>query len=167
MRWRSSSMTFRARKRGRRLLSTVLDPGSYAVKDTDGSVRYIVQKPMDVTESVRRTREADARLRVALHAADLGSWEYEPDTDIWRRSATVDAIFGFGPGEGGPVAAPFFARMHPDDLPKVLSAVQSALESPDQTVLHFDYRVVDPRPAPSSTSRRAAKSCGPRRASRG
>lgn len=114
------------------------------VKDTDGSVRYIVQNPMDVTESVRRTREADARLRVALHAADLGSWEYEPDTDIWRRSATVDAIFGFGPGEGGPVAAPFFARMHPDDLPKVLSAVQSALESPDQTVLHFDYRVVDP-----------------------
>ncbi|WP_158555139.1 sensor histidine kinase [Fulvimarina endophytica] len=113
------------------------------VKGADGAVRYIVQDPMDVTESVQRTREADARLRVALHAADLGSWEYEPETDIWRRNATVDAFFGFGPGEGGPVAAPFFALMHPDDLPVVNKAVQDALDSPDQTRVRFDYRVVD------------------------
>lgn len=113
------------------------------VKDEHGSVRYIVQNPMDVTDSVRRTREADARLRVALHAADLGSWEYEPETDIWRRSGTVDAFFGFKPGEGGPVAAPFFEMMHPDDLPAVTNAVRGAIESPDQTVLRFDYRVVD------------------------
>ncbi|WP_062016972.1 sensor histidine kinase [Aureimonas sp. AU4] len=113
------------------------------VKDANGSVRYIVQNPMDVTESVLRTREADARLRIALHAADLGSWEYEPDTDIWRRSPTVDAFFGVRPGEGGSVAAPFFAMMHPDDRPSVIAAVQNAVGSPDQTTLHFNYRVVD------------------------
>ncbi|KQQ90250.1 hypothetical protein ASF65_15470 [Aureimonas sp. Leaf324] len=113
------------------------------VKDIAGTVRYIVQNPMDVTESVLQTREADARLRIALHAADLGSWEYEPETDIWRRSATVDAFFGVGPGEGGSVAAPFFAMMHPEDLPRVMGAVQEALDSPDQTTLRFDYRVVD------------------------
>ncbi|UHD44015.1 PAS domain-containing protein [Aureimonas altamirensis] len=113
------------------------------VKDEAGAVRYIVQNPMDVTESVRQTREADARLRIALHAADLGSWEYEPETDIWRRSGTVDEIFGFAPGEGGPVAAPFFALMHPDDLPTVQSAVTEAIEGPDHTILRFDYRVVD------------------------
>lgn len=114
------------------------------VKGPDGKVDYIVQSPMDVTESVLRTREADARLRVALHAADLGSWEYEPETDIWRRSATVDEIFGFSPGEGGPVAAPFFARMHPDDLSSVMTTVNDALESPDQTTMNYDYRVIDP-----------------------
>lgn len=113
------------------------------VKDASGAVRYIVQNPMDVTDSVRRTREADARLRVALHAADLGSWEYEPETDLWRRNATVDAIFGFRPGEGGPVAAPFFALMHQDDLPTVKAAVRDAIDSPDQTTLRFDYRIVD------------------------
>ncbi len=31
---------------------------------------------------------------------------YEPDTDIWRRSATVDAIFGFAPEKEVPSAAP-------------------------------------------------------------
>ena len=114
------------------------------VTDTEGNVRYIIQNPMDVTESVRQARETDARLRVAHHAADLASWEYEPETDIWRRSHSVDELFGFEPGGGGSVAAPFFARMHPDDLPTVLERVRKILESPDETAIRFDYRIVHP-----------------------
>lgn len=114
------------------------------VTDADGNVRYIIQNPMDVTESVLQAREADARLRVAHHAADLASWEYEPETDIWRRSHSVDELFGFEPGHGGPVAAPFFARMHPDDLPTVQDRVRKILESPDETAIKFDYRIVMP-----------------------
>lgn len=110
----------------------------------DGRVRYIIQNPMDVTESVLQAREADARLRVAHHAADLASWEYEPETDIWRRSHSVDELFGFAPGDGGPVAAPFFARMHPDDLPGVQERVRNILGSPDETTVRFDYRIVLP-----------------------
>ncbi|MDY8110227.1 histidine kinase dimerization/phosphoacceptor domain -containing protein [Fulvimarina sp. 2208YS6-2-32] len=119
-------------------------PSHSPVKAEDGSVRYIIQNPMDVTASVLESREADARLRVALHAADLGSWEYEPETDIWRRSAAVDEIFGFEPGEGGPVAAPFFARIHPDDIDGVMKTVADAFEHADQTLIRFDYRIVDP-----------------------
>ncbi|MBD8689581.1 MULTISPECIES: histidine kinase dimerization/phosphoacceptor domain -containing protein [unclassified Rhizobium] len=99
---------------------------------------------MDVTESVLKAKEADARLRVALHAADLASWEYEPETDIWRRSHSVDVIFGFEPGQGGPVAAPFFARMHPDDLPSVRQVVADFMACPDRTTMMFDYRIVLP-----------------------
>ncbi len=109
-----------------------------------GAIEYIIQNPMDVTESVVKSREADARLRIAHHAADLASWEYEPETDIWRRSHSVDELFGFEPGTGGPVAAPYFARMHPDDLPRVRAIVESAIGSPDLTVLNFDYRIVLP-----------------------
>lgn len=114
------------------------------VAGEDGSIKYIIQNPMDVTESVVKTREADARLRVALHAADLASWEYEPETDIWRRSHSVDVMFGFPPGDGGPVAKPYFARMHPDDLSRVQDVVKSVIGSPDQTVMNFDYRIVLP-----------------------
>ncbi|MGF9565935.1 histidine kinase dimerization/phosphoacceptor domain -containing protein [Neorhizobium sp. BT27B] len=110
----------------------------------DGTIRYIIQNPMDVTESVVKRREADARLRVALHAADLASWEYEPETDMWRRSHAVDVMFGFYPGEGGPVAKPYFARMHPDDLGRVQQVVASVLDSPDQTAMNFDYRIMLP-----------------------
>ncbi|MEB2848485.1 PAS domain-containing protein [Rhizobiales bacterium RZME27] len=114
------------------------------VTDAEGHVQYIIQNPMDVTESVLKAREDDARLRVAMHAADLASWEYEPETDIWRRSHAVDELFGFGPGEGGAVAANFFARMHPDDLPVVQDGVRSILGCPDETVVNFEYRVVLP-----------------------
>jgi len=110
----------------------------------DGEVAFIIQNPMDVTERVLKNREADARLRVALHAADLASWEYEPDTDIWRRSPAVDELFGFNPGEGGPVATPFFARMHPDDYTRVGDHMRSKAQCPDQTVMNFDYRIVLP-----------------------
>lgn len=110
----------------------------------DGKIEYIIQNPMDVTESVLKAKEADARLRVALHAADLASWEYEPETDIWRRSHSVDVIFGFKPGEGGPVAAPFFSRMHPDDLASVRQVVKDVLACPDRTAMTFDYRIVLP-----------------------
>jgi len=83
------------------------------VVGASGSVEYIIQNPMDVTESVLKAREDDARLRVAMHAADLASWEYEPETDIWRRSHAVDELFGFAPGEGGArsghATAPFWA----------------------------------------------------------
>ncbi|EAU39680.1 sensor histidine kinase [Fulvimarina pelagi HTCC2506] len=114
------------------------------VLNTDGSVRYIVQTPMDVTESVLKDREADARLRIAMHAGSLGSWEYEPETDIWRRNSIVDEMFGFAPGHGGHVAAPYFARVHPDDLPRVREVVRAAAASPDRTPLLFDYRVIRP-----------------------
>ncbi|MFP3544416.1 histidine kinase dimerization/phosphoacceptor domain -containing protein [Rhizobium sp. SIMBA_035] len=114
------------------------------VLGADGVVNFIIQSPMDVTEKVLERREADARLRVALHAADLATWEYEPETDLWRRSHAVDELFGYAPGEGGPVAAPFFARIHADDFGRVMREVRAAVDSPDQTSMRFDYRVVRP-----------------------
>ncbi|MBB3317635.1 two-component sensor histidine kinase [Rhizobium sp. BK181] len=110
----------------------------------DGHVQYIIQNPMDVTDRVLKAREADTRLRIALHAADLATWEYEPETDIWRRSNAVDEMFGFLPGEGGPVAAPFFARIHPEDLAAVQEGLRRIQSSPDQTAARFDYRIVLP-----------------------
>jgi two-component sensor histidine kinase len=110
----------------------------------DGAIEYIIQNPIDVTGSVLQAKEADARLRVALHAADLASWDYEPETDLWRRSHSVDVIFGFEPGEGGPVAAPFFARIHPDDLPSAKQVIADVMARPDRTTMRFDYRIVLP-----------------------
>lgn len=114
------------------------------VPGADGRPAFIIQNPMDVTESVLKAREADARLRVALHAADLASWEYEPETDLWRRNAAADEMFGFEPGTGGSVAAPYFARMHSDDLVRVNEVISSVLGSPDRTMINFDFRVMLP-----------------------
>ncbi|ASR09953.1 hypothetical protein CHY08_22895 (plasmid) [Rhizobium leguminosarum bv. viciae] len=44
----------------------------------------------------------------------------------------------------GHFAAPFFARMHPDDLSHVEREMRNVAASPDQTTIHFDYRILLP-----------------------
>jgi PAS domain S-box-containing protein len=76
--------------------------------------------------------------------ADLGSWDYDPVTDVFLRTPVVDEIYGFAPGEAGPSATPFFDRIHSDDLPKVFAEIDSMLAKPEHTSGRVDYRVVRP-----------------------
>ncbi|HEY4343239.1 MAG TPA: histidine kinase dimerization/phosphoacceptor domain -containing protein [Parvibaculum sp.] len=110
----------------------------------DGEVSYIIHKVQDRTEVIRQQRENDTRLRLATRTADLGSWEYEPSTDLFDRSAFIDELFGFASGEAGPHAAPFFARVHPDDLETARANLQSVAENPDLNGARFDLRIVLP-----------------------
>lgn len=112
--------------------------------DPDGEVSYIIHKIQDRTESVRQQRENDTRLRLATRTADLGSWEYVPATDVFERSAFIDELFGFAPGEAGPYAAPFFDRVHPDDLEDARRHLQSIASNPDLNGARFDLRIVLP-----------------------
>lgn len=55
------------------------------------------------------------RLQIALDLARIGFWERDLRTNKTVRSPIIDEIFGFEPGEVGDDAAPFLARVHPDD----------------------------------------------------
>jgi PAS domain S-box-containing protein len=77
-------------------------------------------------------------------AADLGSWDFDPATDVFLRTPMVDEIYGFRPGEAGPNATPFFNRIHPDDAPSVLAEIGTMLGKPDHSAGRVDYRVVRP-----------------------
>ncbi len=110
----------------------------------DGRVSYIIHKVQDKTEVVRQQRENDTRLRLATRTADLGSWEYEPSTDILERSPFIDELFGFAAGEAGGYAAPFFERIHPDDLEMVRAQLQHMASNPDLSGARFDLRIVVP-----------------------
>ena len=55
-----------------------------AMLDEDGEVEYIVSSALDITERQRAQdaiRERDARLRLALDAALMGSFEFNPRTE--------------------------------------------------------------------------------------
>jgi PAS domain S-box-containing protein len=55
----------------------------------------------EVIESRRRTQitllEDEERLRLALRAGDAWTWEWDPRTDVIRRSAEAMGVFGTGP----------------------------------------------------------------------
>lgn len=110
----------------------------------DGQIRYIIHRVQDATESIRRQRENDTRLRLATRTADIGSWEYEPESDLFERSAFIDELFGFAPGEAGPYAAAFLNRIHPDDLEAARTHLRSIFSNPELNGARFDLRVILP-----------------------
>lgn len=109
-----------------------------------GEVEWIIHYVEDITCALQRRSESETLLRIATMTADLGSWDYDPVTDVFLRTPIVDEIYGFAPGEAGVKATPFFARIHFDDLPNVLVEMDSMLEKAEHTSGRFDYRVVRP-----------------------
>ncbi|MCG7393756.1 PAS domain-containing protein [Microvirga sp. ACRRW] len=92
-------------------------------------------------EVLNRVAESEARLRLALNAGYLGSWEYTPSTGVFETSPQCRINFGRGPDE------PFsyedlIAAIHPDDRARQAEAVARTLRN--QTDLHVEYRAIWP-----------------------
>jgi PAS domain S-box-containing protein len=68
--------------------------------DPDGRVREIVGTATDITDRKRdeeKLRESEEKLRLALEAAEQGSWEIDLATGAVTASPWVEAIFGVRP----------------------------------------------------------------------
>lgn len=92
-------------------------------------------------EVLARMAESEARLRLALNAGNLGSWEYTPSTGAFTTSADCRANFGRGPDE--PFSyADLVASIHPEDRTMQAEAVAQALAT--RTDLHVEYRAIWP-----------------------
>jgi PAS domain S-box-containing protein len=88
-----------------------------------------------------RMAEGEARLRVALNAGDLGSWEYTPATDTLITSPACRAHFGRAPDEEANYTD-LVSSIHPEDRLKQTDAVKRAITH--RTDLHVEYRVIWP-----------------------
>ncbi|WP_166802507.1 sensor histidine kinase [Microvirga pakistanensis] len=101
----------------------------------------IREKERHRNEALARIADSEARLRLALNAGHLGSWEYTPSTGVFVASPQCRANFGRGPDE------PFsyddvIAAIHYDDRARQAEAVSQALQN--RSDLHVEYRVVWP-----------------------
>ena len=111
---------------------------------SDGELVAVLQVAQDVTREVLDKRLSETLRRSATSTADVSHFSYDPGTDDFVRSGAVDTMFGFAPGEAGDLAAPFFERVHADDLPGVREEVARVLAAPPGEVAAFDYRVLHP-----------------------
>ena len=92
-------------------------------------------------ETLMRMAESEARLRLALNASDLGSWEFTPSTGAFITSPACRANFGRGPD--GPFSyADLVASIHPEDRQGQADAVAQAVAN--RTDLHVEYRAIWP-----------------------
>ncbi len=88
-------------------------------------------------------REREDRLRMALDAGRMGTWEWNVRTGAVIWSQDLEAIHGMAPGSFGGTLAAFEKDVHPDDVEKVRRAVAQNFES-GNAEHHVEYRIVRP-----------------------
>jgi PAS domain S-box-containing protein len=87
-------------------------------------------------------RESEERLRLALEAGGMGTWEWTVASNrvIW--SPSLEAIHGLEPGTFPGTFADYQKDIHPEDHEQVLGAITQTLEHGEDH--HIEYRIVRP-----------------------
>ncbi len=94
-----------------------LDHEYAALFETDGSVSAVIITVNDVTEKVearKKTEHAEQRLRLAIEAAQMGTFDWNLETQEFFSSDRLKEIFGFGSG-GDVTHQNLIDAFHPDD----------------------------------------------------
>jgi PAS domain S-box-containing protein len=117
----------------------------------DGRVAGFVAVVADITRMRRgedaermanALRESEDRLRLALQASELGTWDLEPLTGLLRWDDRCRELFGVPPG--APVTYDLFLQgLHPDDRPRVEASVKAALAPEGDGLYQIEFRAVD------------------------
>jgi PAS domain S-box-containing protein len=105
-----------------------------------GAVVGILGISQDV--SVHEVHDSDSgdRLRLALDASGLGTWEWDVGTGRVHWDQRMEEIFGFEPGTFPGTYDAWLDTTHPDDKAYVLSSVQQAVALKSRNTL--EHRVV-------------------------
>ena len=82
------------------------------------------------------------RFALALEAANLGAWQYDPVRRVLTGDARVREIHGVDPSRVDVPIAEVFERMHPDDAADVSRAIAAAIDpcNPQRTVIQYRLR---------------------------
>lgn len=91
-------------------------------------------------------RDADEELREALAAAQVGTFSLELGPSLVTWSESVEGVVGASRGSLGHSPRPLRDFVHPEDLPRVLRALESAAGG--QAQVRADFRFVHPPSAP-------------------
>lgn len=133
---------FAPRKGGGRIWVRV---ASAPVRDESGEVVGMVGISLDI--SVRKRAQAalaesEERLRIALDAGRMGTWDWDMGTGTMRWSESLERIYGLEPGSFGGTFEHFQAGIHAEDRSRVMASIERALH--DGREYSLDYRIVRP-----------------------
>ena len=101
-----------------------------------------------VAFAVERTRAQDAmrrneeRLRFALDAANMGTWEWELAGNRVHWSDNLERVHGLPPGTFDRTFLSYEREIHPEDRPRVLQSIERAIR--ERAPHDVEYRIVAP-----------------------
>lgn len=105
-----------------------------AVHDETGRVKGYCKFTQDLTarkELEDRLRQAKEQTEHILEVAHAATWQWYPESGEAQISPSLIKALGYEPCEIGPAEKVWETLVHPDDLPALQQAVQSASQGPD------------------------------------
>jgi PAS domain S-box-containing protein len=108
-------------------------------------VRRLLQASQSMRELRQQTQRAqlsEERLRLALEAAKMGSWDWDVSSGKVTFSVTTESNFGLAPKSFGGTHQSFLCSVYPEDRELVIESLRAALE--EGAKYDLEYRVVWP-----------------------
>ncbi len=125
--------------------SVIVNISAAPLYDDRGNPSTILLIFQDVTlrqQAQSALRESEEWTRLALKAARLGTWRYDPRRDLVELDARMCEIWG-EPDDGTIIPLPVvLERIHPDDRARVVAAIRTALDPASSGAYEIEYRVV-------------------------
>ncbi len=103
----------------------------------------ITQDITDKKRAEQELRESEERLKAALHAGRMATWDWDPAADQVTASDTMHALFGLMPGETFQSSAQGFRLVHSDDVDRHRALVQATAKRGESW--HSEFRIIRPR----------------------
>ncbi|BAY73919.1 multi-sensor hybrid histidine kinase [Nostoc linckia NIES-25] len=87
-------------------------------------------------------RRSEERSRLAIRIAQLGTWYYDPGTNIVELDERMREIWGEYEDAVVLPLSRMMQRIHPGDRPRVANAISAALDPRSSGTYEIDYRIV-------------------------
>ena len=113
------------------------------IRDAAGQVSKWAGMNIDIdpqkraSESLRRSKD---RLRLAIEAAELATWDWDLTTNEVRWNERHFTLFGMAPSPDPVTPADFERHVHPDDRATVIQLLQAA--AAERTLFQAEFRAV-------------------------
>jgi PAS domain S-box-containing protein len=107
-----------------------------------GYVNFYANDITNARIAEKKIRQSEERLRLAQRAGEIGSWDWNVETNELIWSDQIESMFGFKKGKFGKSYEAFLNCIHPDDRQYVLESVNACLEKDKE--YDIEHRIIWP-----------------------
>ncbi len=119
----------------------IVESRQQMIQDTSG-INVFIETNRDITKKKKtefELKKLSKQLQLALDAANMGWWNYNPLTDISTYDKRYKEIFGVSGCESP--NEEILKILHPDDIPGVWAKVEEALDPINPKKYYAEYRI--------------------------